>query len=197
MQGNRVLTRATPATQTTVVPAKAGIQEIPRKRAGRLQSVLDSGFRRNDGFIMRLPGVDDILNAGWYSLPGHFPGRGGFLTRPGSGARICRIWLHPFRKLAWPWHGGRVTNPPLPMAMPTPVDRNRVDGWFDKLTMSGYRMPGNRVLTRTTPATQTTVVPAKAGIQEIPGERAGRLQRVLDSGFRRNDGFIMRLPCVK
>ena len=39
-------------TQATVVPAKAGIQEIPRKRAGRLPRVLDSGFRRNDGFII-------------------------------------------------------------------------------------------------------------------------------------------------
>ena len=53
-------------------------------------------------------------------------------------------------------------------------------GWFDKLTMSG-RKQGN-------PATQATVVPAKAGIQEIPRKRAGRLPRVLDSGFRRNDG---------
>ena len=40
--GNLVLTRV---TQATVVPAKAGIQEIPRKRASR-----------NDGFMMRLPG---------------------------------------------------------------------------------------------------------------------------------------------
>ena len=41
------------ATQATVVPAKAGIQEIPRKRAIRLQNILDSGFRRNDGFMRR------------------------------------------------------------------------------------------------------------------------------------------------
>ena len=38
-------------TEDTVVPAKAGIQEIPRKRAGRLPRILDSGFRRNDGFM--------------------------------------------------------------------------------------------------------------------------------------------------
>ena len=44
--------------QATVVPAKAGIQEIPRKRAGRLLRVLDSGFRRNDGFMMRCKGMD-------------------------------------------------------------------------------------------------------------------------------------------
>ena len=41
--------------------------------------------------------------------------------------------------------------------------------------------PGNLVLTR---VTQATVVPAKAGIQEIPRKRASR-----------NDGFMMRLPC--
>ena len=35
----------------TVVPAKAGIQEIPRKRVCRLPRILDSGFRRNDGFV--------------------------------------------------------------------------------------------------------------------------------------------------
>ena len=39
------------ATQATVVPAKAGIQEIHRKRTSRLPKVLDSGFRRNDGII--------------------------------------------------------------------------------------------------------------------------------------------------
>ena len=49
---------------------------------------------------------------------------------------------------------------------------------------------GNRLLTRTTQATQTTVVPAKAGIQEIPGERTCQLLRILDSGFRRNDGSV-------
>ncbi len=50
--GNHILTRANRATYATVVPAKAGIQEIPRKRTGRLPGVLDSGFRRNDGFMM-------------------------------------------------------------------------------------------------------------------------------------------------
>ena len=44
--------------QATVVPAKAGIQEIPRKRANRLSSFLDSGFRRNDGFMMGSGGYD-------------------------------------------------------------------------------------------------------------------------------------------
>ena len=38
-------------TEDTVVPAKAGIQEIPRKRVCRLPRILDSGFRRNDGFV--------------------------------------------------------------------------------------------------------------------------------------------------
>ena len=71
-RGNRSITRATQDTtkntakdtiknaaddtdkdtpKDTVVPAKAGIQEIPRKRAGRLPRILDSGFRRNDGFV--------------------------------------------------------------------------------------------------------------------------------------------------
>ena len=39
-----------------VVPAKAGIQEIPRKRTCRLLRVLDSGFRRNDGVITGMTG---------------------------------------------------------------------------------------------------------------------------------------------
>ena len=39
-------------------------------------------------------------------------------------------------------------------------------------------------------ATAAAVVPAKAGIQEIPGERTSRLPKVLDSGFRRNDGAL-------
>ena len=51
------------AAKVTVVPAKAGIQEIPRKRAGRLPSVLDSGFRRNDGFMLRLTGHHKQLPA--------------------------------------------------------------------------------------------------------------------------------------
>ena len=51
---------------------------------------------------------------------------------------------------------------------------------------------GNSVLTT---AAHITVVPAKAGIQEIPQERASRLPRVLDSGFRRNDGFMLEFPC--
>ena len=54
LQVNRVSTKA---TQATVVPAKAGIQEIPRKRAFRLPRILDSGFRRNDGFMLRLIGA--------------------------------------------------------------------------------------------------------------------------------------------
>ena len=40
--------------EITVIPAKAGIQEIPRKRERRLPRVLDSGFRRNDGFMVRV-----------------------------------------------------------------------------------------------------------------------------------------------
>ena len=51
------------ATQATVVPAKAGIQEILRKRACRLPSVLDSGFRRNDGFMRRNDGF--MLRLPW------------------------------------------------------------------------------------------------------------------------------------
>ncbi len=39
-------------------------------------------------------------------------------------------------------------------------------------------------------ATTAPVVPAKAGIQEILGERTSRLPQVLDSGFRRNDGGV-------
>ena len=62
--------------------------------------------------------------------------------------------------------------------------------------MSQIRLPwerrqGNSVLTT---AAHITVVPAKAGIQEIPQERASRLPRVLDSGFRRNDGFMQEFP---
>ena len=50
--GNRISTGANRATPATVVPAKAGIQEIPGKRTDRLPGVLDSGFRRNDGFMV-------------------------------------------------------------------------------------------------------------------------------------------------
>ncbi len=65
----------------TVVPAKAGIQEIPRKRACRLSRILDSGFRRNDGCLV-------LLSA---------PGRGGFLTRPGSGEEPVGKGIPVFR----------------------------------------------------------------------------------------------------
>ena len=69
---------------------------------------------------------------------------------------------------------------------------------FDKLRMSGERgvLASERragykpAHTRMEMATQVTVVPAKAGIQEILSERACRLPKVLDSGFRRNDGFM-------
>ena len=62
--------------------------------------------------------------------------------------------------------------------------------------VSRMRLPwekrqGNSVLTT---AVHITVVPAKAGIQEIPQERTSRLPRVLDSGFRRNDGFMLEFP---
>ena len=59
-QGNRVLTRA---TQTTVVPAKAGIQEILQEK--RMPATEDSGFRLsperrvydNDGFMTGMTGL--------------------------------------------------------------------------------------------------------------------------------------------
>ena len=63
--------------------------------------------------------------------------------------------------------------------------------------MTAYRL-GNSVLIRATlaTATQATVVPAKAGIQEIPRKRTIRLPRLLDSGFRRNDGFMAAIDLV-
>ena len=88
--------------------------------------------------------------------------------------------------------------------------------WFDKLTMSGFcsgragftpgidftislcnrprERSGQLRLNHINPA---TVVPAKAGIQEISRKRAGRLLRILDSGFRRNDGVMLRLPWLR
>ena len=109
-QGNRILTRA---TQATVVPAKAGIQEIPRKRAFRLPRILDSGLRRNDGFMLRLIGA----------RIGFVAGRGGFVTRPASKAKKCRktgvSWL---TGSCPPSQGGLQTrpyNPPEPVRVST------------------------------------------------------------------------------
>ena len=63
----------------------------------------------------------------------------------------------------------------------------------DERRGQGWEFPVNRHSHHKQPSLSTTVVPAKAGIQEIPRKRAGRLPRVLDSGFRRNDGFVARL----
>ena len=49
------------ATAATVVPAKAGIQEIPGERTSRLPKVLDSGFCRDDGALPERRGINDGL----------------------------------------------------------------------------------------------------------------------------------------
>ena len=87
-RGNRHWHPKQPPLLTTVVPAKAGIQEIPRERAGRLPRILDSGFRQNDGFMVWLTwGLSGILTVCWY----YHPRRGGFVTRPGSNPGVSEL----------------------------------------------------------------------------------------------------------
>ena len=70
-------------------------------------------------------------------------------------------------------------------------------GWFDKITMSGFcdwRRPGagpeqgNRPLTRATQPKQPSFR-RKPESRKSYRKRACRLQNILDSGFRRNDGL--------
>ena len=95
--------------------------------------------------------------------------RGGFLTRPGSRARIFQIWRPPFRKMTWPWRVGRVRNPPLPGAMPTPAH---------PLTIPG---PGQPILTG--PAPGTTSPP---GTISAPGTKSAHGELVEPSTLQGN-----------
>ena len=109
---------------------------------------------------------------------------------------------HPFSGISLPLNAGRVINPPLPannpLMMPLMVSLSNHPGSVlrqaqDERRGQGGEFRGNRHSHPKQPSLSTTVVPAKAGIQEIPRKRAGRLPRILDSGFRRNDGFMVRL----
>ena len=139
--GNRVLTIA---TQATVVPAKAGIQEIPGERACRLPRVLDSGFRRNDGLVygeIARPVLPDggILNGIGVPCPAPVNRRGGFITRPGSGARVCRIRYDvSVAQTVLPLSPGRVTNPPLPADR---VFRQDTNAWM-RIPVLDRGLPG-------------------------------------------------------
>ena len=143
MQGNRVLTQGNPGNPNNRRSGESRNPGNPPEKNG--PATKRSGFRLSPErrFYNAVALCKMIFSTGLVFLARSFSGRGGFITRPGYGVRVCRIWLHPFRKLTWPWRGGRVCNPPLPVAMPIPVDRNRVNGWFDRLTMSGCRMQGN------------------------------------------------------
>ena len=137
------------ATYPTVVPAKAGIQEIPRKRASRLAE--GSGFRlsperRFYGAVALAGWFDKLTMSGlwtWRRLcpypvtPSGYaqhllvspPGRGGFVTRPAFNGKDLPVnrWAIAGLSLSLPApEQGRVRNPPLPSNHPYQPGPGRV-----------------------------------------------------------------------
>ncbi len=146
------------------------------KRSCRLPKVLDSGFRRNDGFMVRLPwqGVGADCPSGYsphlLALP---PGRGGFVTRPTFNDQdrpVNRFAIvEPFLRSG---QGGFETRP-YP-------DESII---LSRQSHFNYGNPSNH--------------PRQPSFRRKPesrksyGKRACRLPKVLDSGLRRNDGFMV------
>ena len=151
-------TQAT-ATQATVIPIHRRCSKPPSFRR-KPESRKSPGKERTGYRWFWIPAFagttvlcGDCLVGQWPALStgvgiiiiGIIIGRGGFITRP-----TFRCKDVSGNGLPYPHHSlpkpGRVINPPLPS---TTIHRNRAGQ----------------------PSFQTTVVPAKAGIQEIPGER--------------------------
>ena len=167
------------STKATVVPAKAGIQEILREK--RVPATEGSGFRLSPE--RRVYGAIALARCrGWFpsgysphllALP---PGRGGFVTRPtfkGQDRPINRFAIvEPFLRSG---QGGFETRP-------YPDESIILSGQ----SHFNYGNPSNH--------------PRQPSFRRKPESRksssksASRLPKVLDSGFRRNDGFMVRLP---